>query len=266
MFKFIKEYWLFFVVFFVFCFPACSMFFSTKESLENVLIVGTNSGFPPFEFINDVGEVVGFDVDVAQAIAQKMGKKLVVKDMAFDPLILSLQQGKIDLILAGMSITPSRLKEIEMVHYHGQGLTTLPLAFWKKIPAGVSTIYDLKKLKNKTVCAQAGNIQEELISKFDFLDIKSLSTYSELIMEIKYGKAIACVLEPFVVNEMKIQCPELQVLDVPLGPKDQNFGDGIGIKKENKKLIQQIKSVMAQLKQDGTLKSLQNKWFKEEGK
>ena len=243
-------------------FVAYKCFFTKKVEKENLLIIGTNSGFPPYEVIDEKGEIVGFDIDVANAIAKEMGKELVVKDMAFDALVLGLQQEKIDLILAGMSITKSRKKQIAMVHYHGKGLNSFPLVFWKKIPDGVESVYDLKKLDNKVVCTQSGNIQEEFIKQFDFLEIKSLEAISDLIMDIKYGKSIACVLEPFVVDEMKIKFPEIKVLDIPLKGKEQDFGNGIGIKKDNKKLIAQISEIVSKFKQDGTLSSLVNKWFK----
>ncbi|MDA0713179.1 MAG: transporter substrate-binding domain-containing protein [bacterium] len=79
------------------------------------LILGTNGGYPPYENYNNKGELEGFDIDVANEIAKKLGKKLIIKDMSFDALILSLNQNKVDMVMAGMSITPTREKEITMV-------------------------------------------------------------------------------------------------------------------------------------------------------
>lgn len=237
------------------------LFLIKPKTEENLLIVGTNSGFPPYEVINENGELEGFDIDLAKAIAKEMNKKLLIKDMAFDALIISLQQGKIDLILAGMSITNVRKKQVKMVHYLGKGLNSFPLLFWDKILDGVLCIDDLKKLNNKTVCAQAGNIQEEFIQKYDFLEIKSLENISDLIMEIKYGKSIACVLEPFVVNEIQKKFKQIKVLNVPLDEKQQDFGNGIGIKKDNVLMISKIKEIVGKFKQDGTMSKLEGQWF-----
>ena len=88
-------------------------------------------------------KLVGFDVDVAELIAEKLGKTLVIKDMEFEGEILSLKQGKIDLILSGMDITPSRLKEILMVPYHGEATISLSLIFWNEIPEGVNSLEDI---------------------------------------------------------------------------------------------------------------------------
>jgi arginine transport system substrate-binding protein len=234
---------------------------SEKKPMEQQLVVGTNSGFPPYEFIDETGKIVGFDIDLAQEIATQMNKKLVVEDMSFDALILALDQGKIDIAIAGISITPNRMEKVSMVHYIGQGLTSLPLAFWEKIPEEVSQIEDFKKLKNKTIAAQVGNIQEEFISKFDFIEIQSLDTYTDLIMSIKYGKAIACVLEPLVVEKIKKQHPQIKILEIPLGPEDKNEGNGICIKKTNALLTRQIQEIVSKLKRDGTMEKLNKKWF-----
>lgn len=261
-----------FYAFLIFLIVGISLYFfvtffgSTQSNAEeDVLVVGTNSGFPPYELINDSGDLEGFDIDVAKEIAKKLNKKLEVKDMSFDSLIISLKQGKIDLILAGMSITKSRLQEIEMVHYHGKDLRMLPLVFWKEIPHGVKSIYDLKNQANKTVCVQSGTIQEEFVSKFDFISVKNLDLISDLIMEIKYGKAIACVLEPYVVVELKTKIPEIKILDMCLSCSDQTFGHGIGIKKDNKKLTQQVFCAVDQLKKIGCIEKLEKKWFSKKG-
>ncbi len=230
---------------------------------ENELIVGTCAGFPPYEMFDEHGAVVGFDIDVATKIAQQLGKKLIIKDMSFDALIIALKQGSVDMIVAGISITQSRLKEIALVHYSGQSLTTLPLIFWQHIPAGVKTVEDLNHHDNKTVCVQSGTLQEEVISSYKFLTIKQLENIPDLIMDIKYGKSIAAVLEPKVAHALIASNPEFTTIDIPLTPEQQDLGNGIGINKTNTQLIEKIKNIVAQLKQNGTLPSLEYKWFQE---
>ena len=244
----------------LFLFPGC--FNGKKESSSSFLIVGTNSGFVPYEFIDEQGDVVGFDIDVANLIAKGMGKELIVRNMPFDALVLSLKQGKIDLIIAGLSITEDKRKEVEMIHYHGDGEKEFPLVFWKEIPEGINSIDDLRNYKNKTVSVQAGNIQEEFISKFDYLDVKPLAEISDLIMDIKYGKSVASVMETLVVEDLKKKFSELKVLNVPLAKEDQDFGHGIAVRKNDKKLINEIENIVSELKENGTLKNLEKKWFK----
>lgn len=228
----------------------------------NQLVVGTCSGFPPYEVLDEHGTLIGFDIDVAKVLAQRMHKKLVIKDMSFDALILALKQGKIAMALAGISITQARLKEVVLVHYQGAAFTSIPLIFWQHVPEGVSTIHDLQKLPNKTVCVQAGNIEEEIMKRYDFLTLKQLENIADLLLDIKYGKSIAATLDPDVAQALKQQNPELVILEVPLAPDEQPMGQGIGIAKGNKPLIDQVQAIIEQFKHDGTLVALEKHWFK----
>lgn len=234
---------------------------SSKQKKDNELVLGTCSGFPPYETINEQGDIVGFDIDVAQKIAKKLNKTLVIKDMSFDSLLISLQQGKIDIILAGLSITQARLAAIAMVHYHGEPLTSLPILFWNNIPEGISSVADLAQQTNKTVCVQVGTIQEEIISTYPYLTIKHMENIPDLILDIKHGKSIAAVVEPKVVAALQQQVPEIKTLDLPLKQHEQDMGHGVGINKNNKQLIESIKTIIDQLQQDGTIKSLEQQWF-----
>ena len=100
-----------------------------------------------------------------------------------------------------------------------------------------------------------------VLDKFDFIDVKKLDEISDLIMDIKYGKSIACLLEPFVVNDIKKQFPQIKVLDIPLSKDDQNFGHGIGIKKENVELAEKVSAIVLDLKKKGTIKAFADKWL-----
>ena len=233
-----------------------------QQKNPNELVAGTCAGFPPYEVMDDNGNVVGFDIDVATEIAKALNKKIKIVDMSFEALVIALKQGKIDLILAGMSIIDSKKQAIEMVHYVGDTLKELPLVFWKKLPDGVTSVNDLAKLGCPTVCAQVATIQDEIFSKLPFLYVKHLVNIPDLIMDIKTGGSVAAVLEPLVVDELQKELPELKVLNYSLTPQDQIFGMGIGVKKENVALVQEIKATVATLKNNGTMALLEKKWFK----
>ena len=84
-----------------------------ESTASEELVMGTNAEFEPFEFHNDANEVVGFDIEVAYEIADNAGKKLKIEDMNFDSLIPALQSGKVDLVIAGMSVTEERLQNVD---------------------------------------------------------------------------------------------------------------------------------------------------------
>jgi len=246
-----------FLVFFILTsfFVSCSS--SNAKPAKKTLIIGLQSGYPPFEYVDNKGEVVGFDIDVAQKLASILGKKLVVKQMGFDALILALKSGKIDLILSGMSITSERLKEIAMIPYHGEHVSTLQLLFWQKVPQEIHSIDDLK---GKIVTVQSGTFQEEVLSHYPDIEAKSLENTMELLMDIKYGKSAAALVETHIAKELQYQYSDLATLEVSLKEHEQVRGEGIGITKENP-LIAQIEKAVQELKENGQLKLLHQKWF-----
>ena len=83
-----------------------------SENDENVLVMATNAEFPPYEY-HEGGEIVGIDVDMARAVCDKLGMELKIEDMAFDAIINAVQSGKADIGVAGMTVTPDRLENID---------------------------------------------------------------------------------------------------------------------------------------------------------
>lgn len=235
---------------------------STETPIHETLAIGLQSGYPPFEFMDTEGKIVGFDIDVANRIAEKLKKTLVIKDMEFEGEILSLKQGKIDLIMSGMNITPSRLKEISMIPYHGEAATSLSLIFWKEIPEGIHSIEDIAKLPNATISVESGAIPELYLSRYQNIHAKSFQGALGPLMDVKYGKSIANLVEPDVAEYLKHQHAEIKILSVPLSKEESILGFGIGIKKENQELFQQVQQIIQELKESGELKQLENKWFK----
>lgn len=235
---------------------------SNPKDREGQLIIGLQSGYPPFEFRDVKGDIVGFDVDVGKEIATHLGKKLIIKDMEFEGTILSLKQGKIDLILSGMNITPTRLKEILMIPYHGEAATSLSLIFWGEIPKEVHKLEDIESLPGGSISVESGAIPEAYMFRYPFIPVKSFHGALNPLMDVKYGKSTANLVEPDVAVYLKSLHPEISILDVPIAPDEQIAGFGIGVKKENHPLFEQVSAIIDDLKQSGKLKQLEDKWFK----
>ncbi|MFI0435736.1 MAG: transporter substrate-binding domain-containing protein [Parachlamydiaceae bacterium] len=237
-------------------------FQGTEDRSEETIMIGLQSGYPPFEFMDTTGKIIGFDVDIADIIAKKLQKKLVIQDMEFEGEILSLKQGKIDLIISGMNITPTRVKEISMVPYHGEQVTSLSLIFWNEIPPEVKTIEDIARLSNPVVSVESGAIPEDYMHHHPNIRVKSFQGALGPLMDVKYGKSAANLVETDVAEYLKKQHPHINILNVPLPQEEIIMGFGIGIKKENEELFQQIEAIIQSLKASGELKQLEDKWFK----
>ena len=89
---------------------------------EGKLIMSTNAQFPPYEMTTDDGGFAGIDVEIAQAIADKLGLELVIDDMDFDSALLAVQQGKSDIVMAGVSVTPKRQMVMEFSDSYATGI------------------------------------------------------------------------------------------------------------------------------------------------
>jgi ABC-type amino acid transport substrate-binding protein len=227
---------------------------------QDTLVVGMMSGYPPFMSLNESGQPEGFDVDVANEIGQRLGKKIVIKDMGVAELLIGLQQKKIDVVLSGLSITKERQNKINMIYYQGEPIKTAPLLFWKEIPAGVNSLEDLRG-KNATVCVEPGSSWENFLAPYTFFEKKLVSKYLDMVFEIRQGKALAALFDPEIVGEFLAKFPELKVLEVPLGDFSID-GNGIGIGKDNPALTANLQKIVTELRQGGTISALENKWFK----
>lgn len=234
-----------------------------KNPHTNTLTVGLQSGYPPFEYIDETGALVGFDIDVGKALAIILNKKLVLKDMEFDGEILALKQGKIDLIISGMNITPSREKEILMVPYYGNEGKSLSLIFWGKIPPHISSLEDLQKYPSAIVTVGSGTIPElYMMTKFPMIKIKSFEGELSGLMDVKFGKSIANLVESDVAEYLQKKYAEIQILPVIIAKEEKIGGFGIGVNKNNSLLFQSVQDAIQELKANGELQHLENKWFK----
>ncbi|MBA3954973.1 transporter substrate-binding domain-containing protein [Candidatus Dependentiae bacterium] len=239
------------------------VFRSSTAQSDDTLILGTMSGWPPYVTMSNNGSYQGFDIDIAQQIAVQLGKKLVIKDMDTASLLTALNQNKVDFVMTGLSITQERLKQVDLIAYQGEPVTSLRLVFWQTIPQGVKTLEDLKNIPNATVCVEAGSSTEGFLLTISGLTVKQLDPVPS-ILELKYKKALAVLIEPTAYNELKSQYPELVALTVPLNEDQAFLGCGIGVNKANTKLKKEIQLIINNLKAQGTLAALEKQWFKKE--
>ena len=221
-------------------------------------VVGTAAGYAPFVSINADGDYEGFDIDIAQALAQQLGKKLEIKDLgSMTPLFMALEQGSIDAIMWGISITEDRLKKFAMVHYQGENVTSYPLIFWNKVPEGIASLADMT---NMTICVEPASSQDAVLSKYSFITKLPTEKVDDALLNLQYGKADAAFVEPAIAKKFKNKYPEIQVLNIPLDRKDQVQGIGITLLPQNKSLINQIQAAITTLKSTGIIQQIEQKW------
>jgi len=227
------------------------------------LIIGTNAGYVPYVFRDQEGELVGFDIDVARAVARELGRRPVIVDKVFDVLLVAAKQGKVDMIIGGISITPLRQQRITMIPYHGLHESTYSLLFWGEPPAGVSDILTLLAHHERPVIAtQVGTTMETYLEQFDGqLTRKLLTEIDEVLMNIRYKRSHAALLETPAAQVIAARSQRFTAVPVPLRRGDKTMGAGIGVNPRNKKLAKQVERAVKTLKQSGELQRLETYWF-----
>lgn len=221
-------------------------------------VVGTTSGYAPFVSLDEKGDYVGFDIDIAKQLSKKLNRTLVIKDLGSMPaLFLALKQEKVDALIWAISITRERQDKVAMIYYQGEKVTTLPLVFCND---KVASLQELAQDPTATVCVEAGSFQESFLQTVEGLRITYVDKVTDALLQLKYGKAQATMMDSSLVPKYKKQFPELTVLDVALPDALQSCGNGICINKSRVELIQEVENAIQQMQQEGEIRKLEEKW------
>ena len=148
----------------------------TQEA--GVLRVGSETTFPPFEF-TEGDKYVGFDVDLSEAIAKKLGLKMEFKSMGFDALIPAVQSGDIDMIAAGINATPEREKALDFsdVYFDQGGFITV-------VRKDNTSIHNMDELAGKTVGVQIGTVPVDMAKAIPNTTVKEMDSNANIFMEL----------------------------------------------------------------------------------
>jgi len=169
------------------CITNCS---DEKKFDKNTLIVGTSADNPPYEYIKD-GEVIGLDIDIIKAIANKLNKKIAVKNMAFHELLGALDKNQVDMVICGLSVTPERSLRVNF----SEPYMTSKMAILHKVSDKFSSYDDLT---DKMIGVQVGTVQGQIarnLSKKKHHRVRSSPDSLRLIEELKTGKIDAIMME-----------------------------------------------------------------------
>lgn len=209
---------------------------------EDKLIMVTEASFAPYEYYSD-GKIVGVDVDIASEIAKEMGKKLVVKDVAFDSIIHEVKSGKADIGVAGISYSEERAKQVDFsVNY----TTSKQVVIVRKN----SIINDVDEIKNKRIAVQLGSVADLYVSEeYDNKNIIRQKKYLAAIQDLKDNKADCVVMDELPAKQIVNENRDIRILDEALA--EDNYG--IIVDKGNTELLEVINRVINRLKKEGKI-------------
>lgn len=203
---------------------------------DDTLVMVTEAGFAPYEYYEN-GEIVGVDIEIANEIANALGKKLEIKDIAFDSIVNELKSGKADFAAAGMSITPERLKEVDFsIEY----TTSRQVVIVKKD----SSITSVNDIYDKKVAVQLGSVADLYFSEdYPNTELVRQKKYLSMAEDLKANKLDLIVMDELPAKQIVTNNPELKILN------EYVFEDtyGIAVKKGNTELVKKINEVLTRL-------------------
>ena len=209
---------------------------------DEKLIMVTEASFAPYEYYSD-GKIVGVDVDIASEIAKEMGKKLVVKDVAFDSIIHEVKSGKADIGVAGISYSEERAKQVDFsVNY----TTSKQVVIVRKN----SKINDVSEINNKRIAVQLGSVADLYVSEeYDNKNIIRQKKYLAAIQDLKDNKVDCVVMDELPAKQIVNESNDIRILDEALA--EDNYG--IIVDKGNTELLEVINRVINRLKEEGKI-------------
>ena len=214
------------------------------------LTMATNATFPPYEMTTDSGEIEGIDVDTAKAIAEKLGLELQVDDMDFDAALLSVQQGKADIVMAGVTVTDERKAVMDFSASYATGIQSI-------IVPNDSDIASPDDLAGKKIGTQRGTTGYIYCS--DDFGEDSVVAYDNgltAVQALNNGQVDAVVIDNAPATEYVAANPGLKVLDTSYAEEDYAIGMAKGSALEDA-----INKALEELKEDGTLQSIVDKYI-----
>ena len=214
------------------------------------LTMATNATFPPYEMTTDAGEFEGIDIETAQAIADKLGLELQIDDMDFDAALLSVQQGKADIVMAGVTVTDERKAVMDFSDSYATGIQSI-------IVPNDSDIASPDDLAGKTNGTQRGTTGYIYCSD-DFGD-ENVVAYDDgltAVQALNNGQVDAVVIDNAPAQEFVAANPGLKVLDTSYAEEDYAIGMAKGSALEDA-----VNKALEELKADGTLQAIVDKYI-----
>ena len=229
--------------------------FTTVEAGK--LHMSTNAEFPPYEMLDDAGNPIGIDVEVAQAIANKLGLELVVDDMGFDAALLAAQNGQSDMVMAGVTVNEKRLAVMDFSDSYATGVQVVIV----KEGSAIQTLDDLanaqmigcqKATTGYIYCSDTpenGGYGEDHVTAYE--------TGALAVQALVNGQVDAVVIDNEPAKSFVAANEGLKILDTEFAVEDY----AIGFAKGNTALLDAVNAAMAELKADGTFQDIVDKYI-----
>lgn len=217
---------------------------------DGVLTMATNAYFPPYEYYEG-SDIVGIDAEIAQAIADKLGLELKIEDMEFDSIITAVQTGKADMGLAGMTVTEERLQTINFSDTYATGIQSVIV----KEDSDIQTLDDLPGKKIGVQLSTTGDIYAT--DDYGAENVEQYNKGADAILALTQGKIDAVIIDNQPALNFVDSNEGLRILDTEYVEEEY----AACISKDNEALLDAVNGALEELKADGTIQSILDKYI-----
>ena len=239
--------------------PAPSASAPAESGLTTVeagkLHMSTNAAFPPYEMVKDDGTFEGIDVEVAGAIAQKLGLELVVDDMGFDAALLAAQNGQSDIVMAGVSVTPDRQEVMDFSDSYATGIQVVIVKEGSDVTMDNLGEKMIGCQKATTGYIYASDTPEK--GGYGEDHVIAYETGALAVEALKNGQVDCVIIDNEPAKAYVAANEGLTILETPWVEEDY----AIGMKKGNTALLEAVNAAMTELKADGTFQAIVDRYI-----
>ena len=219
------------------------------EAAGGTLVMATNAEFPPYEYYED-GDIVGIDVEIAKAIAAKLGMELQIEDMAFDAIIPAVTSGKADFGAAGMTVTEERQRSVEFTDTYAN---SNQVAIVKED----SDITGSDALAGKIIGVQLGTTGDALANEIKDATVERYNKGLEAVQSLTQGKIDAVVIDQATAEAFVKKTEGIKILEEKMSEEEY----AIAIKKGNMELVEKMNEAIKELKEEGKIDEIVAKYM-----
>ena len=228
---------------------------SDAKNDDKTFVVGFDQDFPPFGYVGDDGEFTGFDIEMAQECAKRMGQEIVLQPIDWDTKDMELESGTIDCIWNGFTINGREDQYTWTDAYMDNSQVVVVRA-----DSGIETLADLEgknvEVQKESSAQSAIEDNEELMKTFG--ELRTVGEYKTAIMDLESGAVDAIAMDIFVAkDQIADKDGELIILDQQISTEQY----AIGFKKGNTALRDQVQTTLMDMVKDGTFAKISDKWF-----
>lgn len=232
---------------------------SAQKEDSKKIVVGLDDSFPPMGFKDEKNEIVGFDIDLAKEVAKRLGREVEFKAIDWNSKEAELKSGRVDILWNGLDITDKRKENMLFSEPYMDNRQIVFVAKNGKVSVAGET-----DLAGKTIGTQSGGTTEEYFEnkpelKASMKEVKYYPDYINAFMDLENGRLDAVVGDEIIGRYYISKHPdEIQAIDTVIGTVSQF---GIAFRKDDQKLRDEVQKVFDEMKADGTVAKISEKWF-----